>query len=86
MDNLLWNEDFDCAYGIKGNFESEEVFKKTVKEHYKEVSGRECNILNTRIELCICTEEGLEAGCVMPISFTDIEMLNYYISEIEEIE
>lgn len=86
MKKLIWNDDMDIVYGVKNNFENEKDFVEHVNEEYQNIRGNQCLIGDVAIKCCISTGEGIEAESITPLDDTDIEINNYYIADVEEVE
>jgi hypothetical protein len=86
MDKLLWSEDCDKVYALLSAFKNEKEFRIAVQETYRCWTGKKCELFNFKIETCISTEKGISAESVIPLNLTDIEISNYYIADVEEVE
>lgn len=84
--NLIWNEDTDYVYGLKVEFKNKEEFIETVKKEYETFDIGKMEIKEVTVEPCLCTESGLPAEAIVPLSATNIVIENYYLARIEPIE
>lgn len=86
LKSTMWSDENEKVYGLKSDFQSEDEFVATAVAQYKEFDGKDCIASNVRIETCISTHEGLEAGITLPMSMTDVVIENYYTADVCELE
>ncbi|MBP0725552.1 hypothetical protein J5Y03_10165 [Bacillus sp. RG28] len=82
LNNIIFSEDGDVAYGKVSEFINADKFIKAVQEqHYQEI----CIVENIKIETCISTLEGIGADMITPLSSTDVVIENYFVADVSEI-
>ncbi|KAA8782540.1 hypothetical protein EC604_01590 [Paenibacillus amylolyticus] len=83
---ILWSEDQEYAYGRKGEFASKEDFIQTVKEEHEDLTTEKCSVVDVKTHVGLYTDRTLEAERVVLLEYTNIQMENWYVGRIEEVE
>lgn len=77
--SLFWSEDGEKVYSLQSQYKSADEFIANVMNNYDE---GECVVENVRVESCICSEKGVPAETIVPMSLTDIVIENYYTADV----
>ncbi|WP_425622490.1 hypothetical protein ACPT9H_18130 [Brevibacillus borstelensis] len=77
--SLFWSEDGEKVYSLQSQYKSADEFIANVMNNYDE---GECVVENVRVESCICSEKGVPAEIIVPMSLTDIVIENYYTADV----
>lgn len=80
---ILFSEGNELAYGSAMDFDSENEFVEAVKSQYDDGP---INVINVKVETCIHSMSGVPSELLVTMKKIDINIEDYYIGEIVEVE
>lgn len=87
MEEKLWfNEDDDCVFGYKNQFESETDFLKKADELHIELTGYSCNYDDVKTDVFLISDEPLEGEYCYRLKDSKIQIETLYFARCESLE
>lgn len=80
---LIWNDDYEFAYGRQVDFENRKDFVNEVVRQYEDGPIR---VVDVKIQTCFCSDKTLEGERLIPLQHVEFAIENYYVGRIELVE